>query len=165
MKTTSPARFWLVVFALTAGASHSGFAQKSDAETLRYLKEVEWPKAYRERDTLLLDRILAPEYQMVASDGSYATKADQLEFIRKNEWRARAFRFVIQRLEVFENGSAIVTGTGYLEGKNAKGVYWLQYQSSNFFMKRNGVWRAVASHTSGDTKLDARPAALDTSQP
>lgn len=31
---------------------------EDDKEALTYLKEVEWPKAYREQDTLLLDRIL-----------------------------------------------------------------------------------------------------------
>ena len=49
-----------------------------DKEKLRYLKEVEWPKAYREQDTILLDRILGDDFQMVTNDGEWSNKKQQL---------------------------------------------------------------------------------------
>ena len=33
-----------------------------ELKTLRFLKEVEWPQAYREQDTVLLDRILGDDF-------------------------------------------------------------------------------------------------------
>ncbi|MEQ9422920.1 MAG: hypothetical protein RJQ09_00785 [Cyclobacteriaceae bacterium] len=47
---------------------------QSDIEVLRYLKEVQWPKAYKEQDTVLLSSILADEFQMITADGEWSTK-------------------------------------------------------------------------------------------
>ena len=37
---------------------------------LRYLKEVIWPKAYREQDTLLLDKILDESFELIDGSGN-----------------------------------------------------------------------------------------------
>jgi ketosteroid isomerase-like protein len=57
--------------------------------------------------------------------------------------------FTIRRLEVFENGTAIVAGEGTIKGKDKDGSYVLTYQSSNVLIKRSGLWKAIASHVSG----------------
>jgi len=127
-----------------------GSCQQNDEATLRHIKEVDWPKAYREQDTLLLDRILADEFKMIGSEGNYSNKMEQLQYIRTHKPDYISFRFEIKRLEIFENGSAIVSGTGTIHRKDNDGDYNLIYQSSNVFIKRNGTWKAIASHTSGD---------------
>jgi hypothetical protein len=125
-------------------------AQRSaDEAALRELKEVLWPKAYFTQDTQLLDRILADEFQSVDDDGNWSTKAEELNWISKNKPSHDGFEFRIRRLDVFDNGTAVVAGTGIIRGKDANGPYVVEYQSSNIFMKRNGVWQAVASHVSG----------------
>ncbi len=121
----------------------------ADEQALRYLKEVEWPRAYREQDVALLDRILADEFQMIDADGNWSTKAEELEWIRKNKPGYDSFRFVIRRLEIVENGTAVVAGTGVIEGKDEQGPYILEYQSSNILIKRGSLWEAIASHVSG----------------
>jgi hypothetical protein len=132
----------------------SVFAQdnshESDEKALRYLKEVEWPKAYREQDTVLLDRILADEFQMIGSDGEWSTKKEQLKYIASHKPNYESFRFTIRRLEIFENKTAIVSGTGTISRKDKDGTYDLVYQSSNVLIKRGTQWKAIASHTSGD---------------
>jgi hypothetical protein len=40
---------------------------------------VEWPRAYREQDVALLDRILADEFQMIDADGNWSTKAEEID--------------------------------------------------------------------------------------
>ena len=55
----------------------------------------------------------------------------------------------IKRLEIFENGTAVVAGTGHIQGRDADGPYKVEYQSSNILIKRGGLWKAVASHVSG----------------
>jgi hypothetical protein len=128
----------------------TSYGQASDEQTLRHIKEVEWPKAYRDQDTLLLEKILADEFKMIGSDGEYSTKKEQLEYIKTHKPNYISFNFEIKRLEIFENGTAIVSGTGTIHRKDDKGEYDLIYQSSNVLIKRNNEWKAISSHTSGD---------------
>jgi hypothetical protein len=117
---------------------------------LRYLKEVEWPKAYREQDTLLLDRILGDDFQMVTNDGEWSNKEKQLERIKETAMNHDSFRYEIKRLELLENGTAIIAGTGHIMNDNKETIY----QSSNILVKRNGIWKAVLSHVSGVKELE-----------
>lgn len=139
----------LLIFSAVIALTSPGNDIEADKRTLRYLKEVEWPKAYREQDTKLLDRILADEFQMIDDAGEWSNKAKEVEYIRANRPSYASFRFEIKRLDVFENGTAIVAGTGHVEGKDLEGNYRMNYQSSNVLIKRNGIWKAIASHVSG----------------
>lgn len=107
----------LATFASVAAAQQSKIV---DEQALRHLKEVEWPRAYREQDVALLDRILADEFQMIDADGIWSTKAKEIDWIRKNKPSYDSFRFVIRRLEIFENGTAVVAGTGVIEGRTSR---------------------------------------------
>ena len=122
-----------------------------DEARLREIKEVLWPKAYREQDTALLDEILAREFESIDASGARSTKAEELDYIRKNKPSYDSFRFVITRLQVFENRTAVVSGTGFIDTKtkgDAKGSR-TEYQSSNVFIERDGRWQAIASLVSG----------------
>lgn len=67
----------------------------------------------------------------------------------KNKPSYQSFRYEIKRLDIFENGTAIVAGTGHIEGEDENGHYKMIYQSSNVLIKRQGEWKAIASHVSG----------------
>lgn len=123
----------------------------ADTARLRELKEVLWPKAYREQDTALLDRILAKEFESIDAVGNRSTKAEELDYIQKNKPSYDSFRFEIKRLEIFENRTAIVSGTGLIEtkAKEGKKASRTEYQSSNVLIERDGRWQAIASHVSG----------------
>lgn len=123
-----------------------------DLEQLRYLKEVEWPKAYREQDTTLLDRILAEEFQMIDASGNWYTKQDELDYIKDHKPSYESFRFEIKRLDLFENGTAVISGTGHIKNKDEKGPFSMTYQSSNILIKRGKLWKAISSHVSGIKK-------------
>ena len=122
----------------------------ADKAKLRELKEVLWPKAYREQDVALLSQILADEFESIDGEGARSTKAEELDYIRKSKPGYDSFRFEIRRLQVFENRTAIVSGTGYIESKpkGGKPASRLQYESSNVFIERDGRWQAIASHVS-----------------
>ena len=127
-----------------------GGAQPSDAETLRHLKTVEWPRAYRTQDVGLLDRILADDFRVIRADGSWSSKQDELAWVRQNRPAYDSLVFSIARLDIYENGTAVVAGTGYVYSSDAAGPTVTVYESSNVLAKdRSGRWRAVASHTSG----------------
>ena len=116
-----------------------------DQERLRYLKEVEWPKAYREQDTLLLDRILGEDFEMIDADGNWFKKKDEIQWIKNNATAYDSFRYEIQRLDVLENGTAIIAGTGHIFNGTKETIY----MSSNVLVKRDTTWKAVVSHVSG----------------
>ena len=116
-----------------------------DMESLRYLKEVEWPKAYREQDTVLLDRILGEDFQMVDASGNWTDKGDELAWIKENASAPDSFYYDIKRLEALENGTVLICGTGHIFNDSTHTIY----QSSNILIKRKELWKAVASHVSG----------------
>ena len=120
-----------------------------DQEALRYLKEVEWPKAYREQDTVLLDRILGDDFQMIDSEGNSVTKQNELDWIKENVYKPDSFYYEIKRFEFLENGTAVISGTGHI----SKGGKQSIYQSSNMLIKRKGIWKAFSSHVSGVKEL------------
>ena len=125
--------------------------QETDKARLRELKEVLWPRAYREQDPVLLAQILADEFESIDAGGSVSTKAEELDYVRKNKPSYDSFRFVIRRLQIFENRTAVVSGTGFIETKarDGKKASRMEYQSSNVFIERDGRWQAISSHVSG----------------
>lgn len=131
-------------------------AEDADRAVLRRIKEIDWPKAYREQDEKLLDRILADEFQMVNNDGVWSNKEKELARVRTSKPSYDQFRFEIKRLDLFENGTAIVAGTGRGSGRDKDGAYTFEYQSSNVLIKRGKEWKAIASHVSGYKKTYAK---------
>ena len=116
-------------------------AQADDYETLRHFKTVLWPQAYRTQDVELLDRLLHDSFEMFDGDGNRSTKAEELESIRVNRWDPGSFEYRIERLQIYQEAFAVIAGTGIAENYT--------YKSSNFLVKEDGVWRAIASHVSG----------------
>ena len=64
-----------------------------------------------------------------------------MERIRTTRWDPGNFEFRIERLDIYQGRFAVVDGTGIADRYT--------YKSSNFFVKEDGVWRAIASHVSG----------------
>ncbi len=129
-----------------AGPPVGANPDKSDEETLRHFKTVLWPQAYRTQDVKLLDRLLHDSFEMINGQGERSTKAKELDFIANNVWDPGAFEFRIERLQIYQDRFAVVDGTGVAEKYT--------YKSSNFFVKEEGVWRAIASHVSGRKPRD-----------
>jgi hypothetical protein len=145
-----------ILLLIARHASAEPTPNNPDAARLTEIKQVLWPKAYREQDTALLAQILADEFQMIDAEGKRSTKKEEIEYVRTHRPSYDSFRFVINRLEVFENRTAIVAGTGFIETK-AKGQEKgsrTEYQSSNVFIERDGRWQAIASHVSGVKKRE-----------
>jgi len=116
---------------------------RSDEEQLRHFKTVLWPQAYREGDVDLLETLLHDDFEMIEADGNRSTKDDELAYVRDAKWDPGAFEYQIDRLQVFEERFAIVSGLGLTTAYS--------YRSSNVLVKVEGSWRAVASHVSGVT--------------
>ena len=117
----------------------------ADKEGLTYLKEVLWPQAYREQDTVLLDRILDDSFKMIDNEGKYYTKKDELAWIKEHATQHDSFFYEINRLDIYLNGTAVVSGTGHIYNDSTYAIY----QSSNILVKRDTLWKAISSHVSG----------------
>jgi predicted TIM-barrel fold metal-dependent hydrolase len=147
--------------ALGAGAPAPAATPASDEAELREIKEVLWPRAYREGDVALLDRLLAEEFRLIDPNGEWSDKATELAHVARSKWVNRSFRFEIRRLEVFENGTAVVAGRGVAIGPESDPDGGYQYQSSNVLIRRAGRWQAIASHVSGVRPLSREELAAE----
>lgn len=151
MKRLLPVLFLVFVFQACNCPEPSGMAYtEKEIDELYQLKEVDWPKAYREQDTVLLDKILAEEFHFITSDGSYSSKGQELDWIKNNPFSADSFYFEIKVVKHFENGTAIVAGTGHILVDSTETIY----ESSNILIRRDGRWQAISSHVSGVRELD-----------
>lgn len=119
-----------------------------DQAKLKKLKEVLWPKAYHNQDTVLLNQILDKSFQMISADGGWFTKKDELEWIKNHRSKPDSFYYEIKRLDIYENGTAIISGTGHVFNDGSK----MTYQSSNVLIKKPEGWQAINSHVSGIKK-------------
>lgn len=118
---------------------------EEEKNILRKLKETEWPYAYQKQDTIVLDRILGEDFQKIDAEGNWSDKRFEMNWIKKNKMKTDSFFFEIKRLDVLENETAIIAGTGHITIGTEKKIY----QSTNILVKRNGIWKAVSSHVSG----------------
>ena len=157
---------WLASgLALGLVASAHAATRASDEAELREIKEVLWPRAYREGDVALLDRLLAEEFRLIDPNGEWSDKATELAHVARSRWINRSFRFEIRRLEVFENGTAVVAGRGVAIGPESDPEGGYQYQSSNVLIRRAGRWQAIASHVSGFRPLSREELAAESTFP
>lgn len=127
------------VFLLLTVFSVASFAD--DETALRHLKTVLWPKAYVTQDVELLDSLLHDSFELINAEGVRSSKKGELEYIRNNEWNPGQFEFRIDRLDIYRNSIAVVSGTGIADKYT--------YKSSNVLITEDGQWRAIASHVSG----------------
>lgn len=115
--------------------------KQSDEDVLRNIKTKLWPKAYRTQDTELLSQILHPKFQMIDGNGQISTRKQELKAVETTPWNPQNFTYHIERLEIFNGDTAVVSGRGETDTYT--------YRSSNVLIKESGSWQAIASHVSG----------------
>ncbi|WP_424964291.1 nuclear transport factor 2 family protein [Ekhidna sp.] len=138
-----------LLFGCTTPTTNPVVITDDDEETLREFKTVLWPKAYAEQDTALLNQLLHEDFQLIDDNGDKYSKEDELAYIAEYGTTYDEFDFEITRLDIFDNGTAVVSGTGTMKGVNGSEAYITKYQSSNVLIKVEGVWKAINSHVSG----------------
>ena len=138
-------RFLLPLILLAASTE----SRADDQETLRHLKEVLWPQAYRTADADLLDSILHDSFVLIDASGQWTPKEAELAQLPDFVWTNDTFHYDIRRLDIYHSNTAIVAGEGRATGTNSNGPYCLRYQSSNVLIREDGEWKAVLSHVSG----------------
>ena len=148
-----PASAVLPIVFLFAAINLAFAEPRSDEAALRHLKQQIWPRAYRENDVDLLDRILHERFVLIDAAGQSTSKAEELAMLPDYRWTHDEFAYDVDHLEIFEDQTAVVSGIGQASGASESGDYCLRYRSSNVLIKQDGTWKAVLSHVSGvDTR-------------
>ena len=121
-----------------------------DSLILMNIRQNDWPKAYKEQDTLLIKRILADNFEVIFDSGSWSNKQGEIKWISENKTTTDSLHRDIKRFDFLGNETAVITGTGhvYNNGNHSS------YEFTDVFIKQNGVWRATASHVSGSREVD-----------
>lgn len=120
-----------------------------DETALRSLKTEHWPSLYRQGDVEGLRALLHDEFRVVDAGGNVSTKADELDWLARNTYVAREFRYDITSIQC-EGPLAVIIGTGsMLDDADPAGKQRSSYVSSNVLIKDQGRWRAILSHVSG----------------
>ena len=131
----------LAVLSAVLVGMYSSILLADDEATLRHFKTVLWPQAYRTQDVELLDTMLHESFEVIDDEGNVSTKQGELDFIAHNQWNPGEFEYRIDRLDIYDGKTAIISGAGIASNYT--------YKSSNVLIKENGKWQAVSSHVSG----------------
>jgi ketosteroid isomerase-like protein len=137
----------LVGFAASVVLSITVAAQTASVEQTLLQLERDWERANTTNDTVSLERILAPEFVSTDPNGRMTTRAEV--FARRKAGQVKFTSFMQDDYKVQVIGdTAIVTGRstaqGMRDGKDASG----KEHFTDVFVRRNGRWQAVASHSS-----------------
>jgi ketosteroid isomerase-like protein len=145
----SPIRLIVPVLLSTAMFASSCHHSSSDdiEATLKQL-ETEWETAEAAFDADTVARIMSDEWVGTEPDGTRHRKNEELSDLREHKGTLTSFRMDPIAVTVF--GETAIVRAGSLQqgtgpgGDDASGYYvW-----TDVFIRRNGVWKVVASHTS-----------------
>jgi ketosteroid isomerase-like protein len=134
--------------------------------------ENEWASAAQHRDVDTLRRILADDLTMTLVDGSVGDKAGEIKNAESGAVTVEAWELADPKVTVLSADSAFITGRGVLTNAKYKDPETGkvsdisgQYRFTDVYLRRNGQWQAVASHTTQIKNPPTMPAAASPSVP
>lgn len=138
-----------VIVGVAAGVilSISVAAQTVNVEQTLLQLERDWEQANAKNDTAALERILAPEFVSTDSDGRLTTRVENFARRKSGEVKFTAFTQDDYKVHVIGD-TAIVTGRSTIKGIRDGKDWSGQERWTDVFVRRNGRWQAVATHSS-----------------
>jgi ketosteroid isomerase-like protein len=109
--------------------------------------ENEWADAWVKSDVAFFDRIMADDYTWTAPEGSVITKADDLALLKSGDSVITSWVLADMKVRVYGDAAVVTcrdTVKETYKGKDVSG----QYQRTDTFIKRDGRWQCVVSHSS-----------------
>lgn len=134
-----------MVFAFSIGRAQT--PKEKDIQTLKDLS-IEWMDAWRTKDSIKLERILAPDYRLVFA-------APTVQVVPRSKWMqvalhgydCESFKYLDFDIRVYGN-TAIVQSTyeqkAILNGTDRSGKFMI----TDVWVKNKGQWQVVHRHTS-----------------
>jgi hypothetical protein len=102
----------------------------------------------------ILERLLAPEWRVTRADGRISTRDEVLREFDTGANRLQGGKIDDILVRAFGD-FAIVTGRTQARGEYAGQAYDVTLRFTDVFVRRNGQWRAVASHATRIASSDA----------
>ena len=137
-------RLMLLAAFLAAAVSAKPAASVSPEQAIRQI-ETDWANAEVKADLAAIDRIEAPDWQLSDPEGNVSTKAEADADLKSGALKLMSFKIDDLKVRIFGD-TAIVHGLetekSSYKGDDTSG----QYRFTDVFVKRGGVWRAVATH-------------------
>jgi uncharacterized protein (TIGR02246 family) len=129
----------------------TGSAQPDKVEAALMQLERDWCNASLKNDVDWLTRVLADDASFVTSTGQRQNKAQVLADFKAETTKTCQ----VDQMQVRVHGeAAVVTGRWRITGTDVKGKPFANPETmfTDTFVRRNGEWRCVASHSSAITK-------------
>jgi ketosteroid isomerase-like protein len=138
----------ILLAVLTLSAACGRRSQPADVENTLKQLETDWQKAEARFDADTVDRIMADEWVGTEPDGTRHRKNEELSDLREHKGSMTSFTLDPIVVTVFGDTAIVRAGgtqQGFApDGEDASGIYvW-----TNVYIRRNGSWKVVASHTS-----------------
>ena len=137
-------RLMLIAAFLAAAVVAKPAASVSPEQAIRQI-ETDWAAALVKADLAAIDRIEAPDWQLTDPEGNVNMKADSDADLKSGALKLASFKINDLKVRIFGD-TAIVHGLetekSSYKGDDTSG----QYRFTDVFVKRGGVWRAVATH-------------------
>jgi ketosteroid isomerase-like protein len=101
----------------------------------------------RRNDAAAVEASLAPEWKMVMPEGAIAGRAELVDLFKSGKLKIEDYQ--ISGCEVHIHGdAAIATGVDQSKGKWDGESFDLRERFSDFYVRKNGKWICVWSHSS-----------------
>lgn len=119
--------------------------QSDSAQVVQLVHD--WLAALKSKNIKEFERIMADDFITTNADGSVNTRdQEMLPFL---EAELRFDTAIVEELSVSLHGTtAIVRGIGYYTGSGKLGKFASRERFTDVFLKRNGQWQVVSSHSS-----------------
>lgn len=102
-------------------------------------------EAFRIRDIPALERLLAPEFNLVSSNSEIQTREQALKEVRDGDPQYDRFENHSMTARVYGN-AAVVQGITSLKGRSGGKPFALDVRFTDTLVREKGKWRIVVSH-------------------
>lgn len=139
-------KFNLLLTVVLAAAPLLAQTPQSDAETKILALENAWNQAQIHHDASALGTLLPETFVYTDYDGTVMTRAQFLADLKDPNYVATLVANENEHVFTYDN-AAVVTGTYHTKGKykGAPFEHWGRF--TDMWVRQNGLWVCVASHT------------------
>ena len=140
--------FGLVALSVLLLSSFPAAQEKSGSADEIQIRQLEraWNQAEAKQEVKEVSALLADSLVYTDYDGSFMNKSEYMKWVAAPEQKADHLYDEGQTVQVYGN-AAIVTGIYRETGTNKGKPYTIRSRFTDTWIKRNGVWLCVASHS------------------
>lgn len=137
----------MAVISLTVNQALAGEQKSTAGKDVQIITQLEqdWGVALAKHDQAWIDGVVTPDWMVTDPDGNLFTKAQSDADLKSGALTIASFK--IDDLTVHVDGDTAVAFGLETEKSTYKGADTSgQYRFTDVFVKRNGAWKAIATH-------------------